>query len=176
MSYLDTCVIIAYCIDGDPQHSKAVNVIEKLRQNVNGFYASTLTLVELYSVLSRNIQVYKLPPGIEELTNRRSKLRVTVTYFLQLLSINISSDEAKLTDLDSLKLFYIFPEAMDLATKLELKTLDLLHMAYASQLAKKKLIRFFVTFDSEILDNKEVILKNIGIEVINGNLSFKGKL
>jgi|YelNatPaOPRAMG01_1025707.scaffolds.fasta_scaffold54672_3 predicted nucleic acid-binding protein len=168
MAYLDTDVILAYCIDGDPQHSKAVNILEKLRQNTNRFYVSPLTLVELYSVLSRNIQSYKLPPGIEELTNHRSKLRTTITYFLQLLSINIPSDEAKLTDLDGLKLFHKFLEAIDLATKLKLKTLDLLHIAYASQLAKKKLIQFFITFDSKILENKEAILKNTGIEVIDG--------
>jgi len=64
MAYLDTDVILAYCIGGDPQHSKAVNILEKLRQNTNRFYVSPLTLVELYSVLSRNIQSYKLPPGI----------------------------------------------------------------------------------------------------------------
>jgi predicted nucleic acid-binding protein len=161
-------VILAYCIDCDPQHNKAVNIIEKLRQNTNRFYVSPFTLVELYSVLLRNIQSYKLPPGIEELTNHRSKLRTTITYFLQLLSINIPSDEAKLTDLDGLKLFRKFLEAIDLATKLKLKTLDLLHIAYASQLAKKKLIQFFITFDSKILENKEDILKNTGIEVING--------
>jgi predicted nucleic acid-binding protein len=169
MSYLDTSVIIAYCIGGDPQHSKAVNIIEKVRQKVDKFYASTLTLVELYSVISRNIQKYKLPPGIEEITNYRIKLRVTITYFLKLLSLYIFSDEAKIIDLDRLKLFYKFFDAISLATELKLKTLDLLHLAYARQLAKKKLIKFFVTFDSEIIKNKEVILKNIEIEVVNEN-------
>jgi|YelNatPaOPRAMG01_1025707.scaffolds.fasta_scaffold69895_2 predicted nucleic acid-binding protein len=63
MSYLDTCVIISYCIDGDPNHSKAVNIIEKLRKidEIDRFYASTFTLVELYSAVSRNIQNYRLP-------------------------------------------------------------------------------------------------------------------
>jgi len=158
-------VIIAYCINGDPQHNKAVNIVEKLRQNVNKFYASALTLVELYSVVSRNIQKFKLPPDIEELTNHRSKLQATITYFIQLLSLHILSDEAKLIDLDHLKLFYKFFDAIDLATKLKLKTLDLLHLAYAHQLVMEKLIKFFVTFDSQILENKEVILKDIGIEV-----------
>lgn len=152
-------MILAYCIDCDPQHNKTVNIIEKLRQNTNKFYVSPFTLAELHSVLLRNIQSYKLPSGIEELTNHRSKLRATITYLLQLLSINIPSDGAKLTDLDGLKLFHKFLEAIDLATKLKLKTLDLLHIAYASQLAKKKLIQFFITFDSKILENKEAILK-----------------
>jgi len=99
MSYLDTCVIISYCVDGDPNHNKAVNIIEKLKK-INGidkFYASTLTLVELYSAVSRNIQSYRLPPGIEEIANYKIKLRSTIAYFLQLLSIYIFSDEAKLS-------------------------------------------------------------------------------
>jgi predicted nucleic acid-binding protein len=168
MAYLDTCVIISYCIDGDPNHNKAVNIIERLKK-INGidkFYASTLTLVELYSVLSRKIQSYRLPPGIEEIANYKIKLQSTIAYFLQLLSIYIFSDEAKLADLDHLKLFHKFSDAINLATELKLGTLDLLHIAYASQLVKKGLTKFFVTFDSEILDKKEIILKNIGMKVI----------
>jgi hypothetical protein len=34
---------------------------------------------------------------------------------------------------------------------------------------KKGLIKFFVTFDSEILDKKEIILKNIGMKVIDNS-------
>jgi predicted nucleic acid-binding protein len=160
MSYLDTSVIIAYCIDNDPHHGKAVSMIKRLKQadKMDRFYASTLTLVELYSVVSRNIESYKLPPGIEDITNHKIKLHITISYFLRLLSIYIFSDEAKLTDLDSLKLFYKFL-AINLANELKLKTLDLLHIAYASQLVKKGIIRFFATFDSEILDKKEAILK-----------------
>jgi hypothetical protein len=68
-----------------------------------------------------------------------------------------------------LKLFHKFSEAINLASELKLKTLDLPHIAYANQLMKKGLIKFFVTFDSEILNNKEIILKNIGIEIIGNN-------
>jgi predicted nucleic acid-binding protein len=171
MSYLDTCVIISYCIDGDPNHSKAINIIERLKKinGVDKFYASAFTIVELYSAVSRNIQSYRLPPGIQEITSHKIKLRLTIAYFLQLLSIYIFSDEAKLADLDHLKLFYKFSEAINLAAELKLKASDLLHVAYASQLMKKGLIRFLVTFDHEILNNKEAILKNIGIEVIGAH-------
>jgi hypothetical protein len=60
-----------------------VNIVERLKK-INGidrFYASTLTLVELYSVVSRNIQSYKLPSGIEEIANHRIKLRLTIAFF-----------------------------------------------------------------------------------------------
>jgi len=58
--------IVAYCVEGDPHRNKAVNIVEKLRQDK--FYGSPITLVELYSVISRNIQRYRLPPDIEEIT------------------------------------------------------------------------------------------------------------
>jgi hypothetical protein len=60
--------------------------------------------------------------------NHKNKLQATITYFIQLLSLHILSDEAKLVDLGNLKLFYEFFDAIDLATKLKLKTLDLLHL------------------------------------------------
>jgi len=165
MSYLDTSVIIAYCIERDPQHNKAVKIIEKLKET-SKFYASTLTLVELYSWLSRNIQKYKLPPGIEEILDYESKLRLTIPYCLQILSTAIFSDETKLTSIGNLKLFYKFSEAINLAAKLKLKTLDLLHITYASQLAEEGYVNFFVTFDSDILDKKETIQESTGIKII----------
>jgi predicted nucleic acid-binding protein len=164
MSYLDTSVIIAYCVEGDPHHNKAVNIVEKLRQDK--FYGSPITLIELYSVISRNIQRYRLPPDIEEITNHKIKLLITVQYFLHLIPLHLISDEAKLRDFDQLKLFHKFLDAIDLADRLKLRTLDLLHIVYADQLAEKKLIKYFVTFDSDFLDKKEVILENTGVEVI----------
>jgi len=166
MSYLDTSVIIAYCIEGDPHHDKAVKVIEKLKEK-NKLYASALTLVELYSWLSRNIQKYRLPPGIEEVMDYEGKLRLTVTYCLQSLPIQIFSDEVKLTSIGELKLFHKFSEAINLAAKLKLRTLDLLHITYIIQLAEKEHVKLFVTFDSDILNKKEIIQKYTGIWIVS---------
>jgi predicted nucleic acid-binding protein len=169
MFYLDTCVIIAYGLKEDPNHEKAVNVIEKMKK-INGMSkicTSTLTLVELYSALSRNIQKYKLPPGIEEIVNDRIKLRATVAYLLLLLSVHIFPDDSELSSLDGLRLFSKFSGAISLSIELKLKTLDLLHIAYASELAKQKSIRFFITLDSEIISKKDIILKVTGIEIMN---------
>jgi len=165
MAYLDTSVIVAYCFEGDPHHSKAVKIVEKLKET-NKFFASTLTQVELYSWLSRNIQKYKLPPGIEEILDYENKLRLTVTYCLQILPISIFSDEAKLTSIGNLKLFHKFFEAINLAAKLKLRTLDLLHITYATQLAKGGYVEFFITFDSDILNRKETIQESTGIKII----------
>jgi hypothetical protein len=94
-----------------------------------------------------------LPPGI--------------AYLLQLLPVHIFPDDSKLVSLDNLKLFNKFSEVISLSIKLKLKTLDLLHIAYASQLAKQNFIRFFITLDSEILNKKDIILKATGIKIIN---------
>jgi hypothetical protein len=41
-----------------------------------------------------------LPPGIEEITNHKIKLLIKVKYFLQLIPLNLISDEAKLRNFD----------------------------------------------------------------------------
>jgi predicted nucleic acid-binding protein len=117
-------------------------------------------------VISRNIQRYNLPPGIEEIANHKIKLLITVKYFLQHIPLNLISDKAKLRNFDQLKLFHKFFDAIELADKLKLRTLDLLHIVYAGQLAEKGLIKYFGTFDSDFLDKKEIILENTGVEVI----------
>jgi predicted nucleic acid-binding protein len=47
MFYIDTCVIIAYGLKDDPNHEKAVNIIEKMKKinDMSKFFTSTLTLV-----------------------------------------------------------------------------------------------------------------------------------
>jgi hypothetical protein len=54
MSYLDTSVIIAYRIEGYPHHNKAVNIVEKLRQDkfygfANYVGRTLLSNIEKYS-------------------------------------------------------------------------------------------------------------------------------
>jgi len=166
MAYLDTNVIIAYGFDGDPNHEKAVSIIEGGR-SVGEFYGSTFTLVELFCALYRNIQKYRLPPGIEQIVDERSKVRVTVSYLLYNLNIHMFSDESRLMDLDNLKSFHVFYEAIHLAQKIKLRTLDMLHLAYANQLAKKNIIDYFITLDSAIVEKKGEIEESIGVKVVS---------
>jgi predicted nucleic acid-binding protein len=103
---------------------------------------------------------------MEEITNHKSKLLIKINYFLQLIPIHLISAEAKLRNFNQLKLFHKFFDAVELADKLKLRTLDLLHIIYAGQLAKKRFIKYFVTLDSDFLAKIRVILENIGVEVI----------
>jgi hypothetical protein len=45
---------------------------------VERFYCSSLTLVELYSYISRNIDRFKLPPELRDLVGGDEELRVRV--------------------------------------------------------------------------------------------------
>jgi hypothetical protein len=45
---------------------------------VERFYCSSLTLVELYSYISRNIDRFKLPPELRDLVGGNEELRVRV--------------------------------------------------------------------------------------------------
>jgi predicted nucleic acid-binding protein len=54
---------------------------------------------------------------------------------------------------------------MRLAHVLRLKTLDLLHIAYALHLAEKGLIHTFATLDKEIAERRDVIEK-LGLKLL----------
>jgi len=55
----------------------------------------------------------------------------------------------------------VFREAFNLADKIRLKTLDLLHVAFCSLMGEKE----FLTFDRDIL-RKRKELARLGIEVV----------
>lgn len=101
MIYLDTNVIIAYIDERDPNHGKAVELLESLKEDRA---TSRLTLVELASVYSR--------AGLNEP--------------LALAIYSIEYCGAKIIDIDLNKLLI---EAFKLAESLKLRTLDLLHIS-----------------------------------------------
>ncbi len=101
MIYLDTNVIIAYIDERDPNHGKAVELLESLEEDRA---TSRLTLVELASVYSR--------AGLNE--------------SLALAIYSIEYSRAKIIDIDLNKLLI---EAFKLAESLKLRTLDLLHIS-----------------------------------------------
>ena len=76
-------------------------------------------------------------------------------------------DEAELASLDSTRIFHVYSRAIRLSL-LGLRTLDTLHLAYASWLASRKLVRRFLTLDKEIDKRREAIREEVGIEVENG--------
>ena len=60
----------------------------------------------------------------------------------------------KLEQLNEFKAFHIFAKTVDLAHKLKLKALDLMHIAYTTNLASKGLANTIVTLDKEIKEKE----------------------
>ncbi len=101
MIYIDTNVIISYMDELDPNHNKAVELIEKFRDKK---VVSKLTLLELASVYSR----------------------ANLSEPLALAIYSVEKIEAEVIDVD---LNEVVREAFKLALELKLKTLDLIHIA-----------------------------------------------
>jgi hypothetical protein len=88
---------------------------------------SLLTLVELYAYISRRIGAHKLPPHYARL-GQKEKATAVATHVLK----HAGAQQVDNTPADPLQ------KAMRPAHALRLKTLDLLHIAYALHLAKRR--------------------------------------
>jgi hypothetical protein len=88
---------------------------------------SLLTLVELYAYISRRIGALKLPPHYARL-GQKEKAAAVATHVLK----HAGAQPVDNTPADLLQ------KAMRLAHVLRLKTLDLLHIAYALHLAERR--------------------------------------
>jgi hypothetical protein len=86
-----------------------------------------LTLVELYAYISRRIGAHKLPPHYARL-GQKEKATAVATHVLK----HAGAQQVDNTPADPLQ------KAMRPAHALRLKTLDLLHIAYALHLAKRR--------------------------------------
>jgi len=113
-TYIDTNVIISFIDEEDPNHEKALKLIDKLpRDRV----VSMLALVELASVYSR------------------ANLEKPIA--LAFYSIDIV--KAKIVDVD---FSAVLRKALTYAHQLKLRALDLLHMITASVIGCKKFVTF----------------------------------
>jgi hypothetical protein len=175
MAYLDTNVIIAYCFPRDNNHRNAKSLITKLQElGVKELYHSPLTLVELYSYVSRNADILNIPEELRELIRtKEQRVRVIAEYCLSSLSslttsVFISDTEGLINliinNLPNVRIFHKFAEALRLAPELQLPSLDLLHVIYAKQVPER--IKYFATLDKAIIGKAESIRNALGIEVI----------
>ncbi|ARM76695.1 type II toxin-antitoxin system VapC family toxin [Acidianus manzaensis] len=99
--YVDTSVIIAYVIDSDPNHEKAVEVLLDKGDRI----ISQLTVTELYSVFSRRV---KDEIVVESLVN----------YSIKKVGVKV----------ERIDFNEVFKKVSEIAPKVKLKTLDLLHL------------------------------------------------
>ncbi len=124
MAYL-TNVLLSHYFAEDPNHPYAAQLVETLRRRGEERRVSLLTLVELYAYISRRIGALKLPPHYARLSQ---KVAAVATHVLK----HAGAQPADNTPADHLQ------KAMRLAHVLRLKTLDLLHVAYALHPAERR--------------------------------------
>ena len=154
MAYLDTNVLLSHYFAEDPNHPYATQLVETLRTRGEEMRVSLLTLVELYAYISRRIGALKLPPHYARL-GQKEKVAAVVTHIIKHAGAQLVDN----TPADLLQ------KATQLAHILRLKTLDLLHIAYALHLAEKGLIHTFATLDKEIAERRDAI-ERLGLRLL----------
>ena len=155
--YVDTNVIIARYKPNDPLYSIANEFFQK---NYD-FVISPITLVELYSVLSRVRPFLKFERGLE---NANIDTLIAFILYDSKLKIVARSFISRLQILGKrLRVPLEYHLAIKFAEKLQLKTLDMLHIAYAYMLRNR--LDYIVTGDDDILKARELIKRHMGLEI-----------
>lgn len=161
MSYIDTSVVVASLDPLDPRRELALGVLEKLRDK----RVSELVLAELASIVSRRRNVlHKTLRRIgvrDELAVPVVLLYVLKRFGLQYRRIDGRGNIYPLGD------FYLpLAIVIELSSKVRLKTLDLLHLAYIAALKEQgEEIHELVTVDDDFKREEEAIKRELKIQI-----------
>ncbi len=136
MNYIDTNVIISFLNSKDVNHARALKTFE----NSGEMVTSQIAVLELKSVLSRATSL-----GEDE-------IEAFVDY---LHEINV--------DVPEVEMDRIFSNAIEIAVRVRMKTVDLLHLSASMILEAEE----FVTFDREFAE-KEIEIANLGLRIKSG--------
>jgi predicted nucleic acid-binding protein len=165
MAYVDTNVILARYFPDDKLHDKATSFIE---HNAQRKFASPVSIVELAAAVSRHQRDIRAPKELLHEPQRR-RIRAVVEFIIRDCNIIIAAVPASVRMKfagTTLSVPLEYHNSMRLAHALELKTLDLIHLAYADSLRRwGHEIEAFVTGDSDILKNAEKIQEQLPFEV-----------
>ena len=159
MAYIDTSVLVAYHFKEEERHQNIKSIVEELRKANNFSYHPQRS----FSQISRNLPKYRLPSRLWRLSER-ARIYILVEQILKDLSPVVVKDEPQIKKFNEIEAFHIFREAIDHAHNLKLRTLDLLHIIYALNLARKGLLDSLITLDERIMEKKD-ILEELGLKV-----------
>lgn len=167
MFYIDTHIVLSYNFVTEETHIKAFNLINKIKRSSGDFYISPLTVLELYCVVSRNIAKYRLPPIALSLSDK-DKVEYIINYSIRAMNLKICNEDNINEVLDNLgvEIFSEYHCAIELSPALRLKSLDMLHIAYAFRLRKEGKIRYIVSLDDEIRKRKSLIKSETNLNLI----------
>jgi len=162
MSYVDTSVIVAALDRLDPRRASALEALEKK----GGKKVSELVVTELASVLSRRKEMLR---GLATRIGVRGEIIVpaTLLYILRRFGLECKRINGRKRVLFLGDLYSPFATAIELSSRLKVKTLDLLHLAYIKTLIEGgEEIREIVTVDEDFEREKRAIKDALNIEVI----------
>ena len=164
MAYVDTNVIIAKYVPADKLSGRATAFLESRDRKI----ASPVSVIELAAVISRIDSNLEGPPELLQETPRR-RVRTLVEFMIRDSGLFLASlpAQARIKVAGALLSVPIeYHNCIRLAHALKLKTLDLVHLAYADSLRKwGHDIDSFVTFDVDIIERSAAIYEELGIEI-----------
>ncbi|RUM47897.1 MAG: PIN domain nuclease [Hyperthermus sp.] len=160
MIYVDTSVIVAALDPEDPRRERAREALERH----NGKVISELVLAELASVLARQHGV---------MASIRSRLGVSEHIaFIAVIIYVLKRFDLKYVDVKGFsrtmlgRLYKPLAYSIELAEKLRLKTLDLLHLAYIKAMKEQGIgVHTLLTADIDFKNREEDIAKTLKITV-----------
>ncbi|RLG53490.1 MAG: PIN domain nuclease [Thermoproteota archaeon] len=160
MSYIDTSVIVAALDPSDRRRDQARRVLEGREDK----FISELVLAELSSVLARREELKELASelGIRE----HLVLPAILIYLIKRFDLTYMKVNG-LVGLPAIgELYSPMAFAVIWSTKLKLRTLDLFHLAYVKIMKDEgSPVRSILTADKEFQKAKEIMKKEIGVEV-----------
>jgi len=160
MSYIDTSVIVAALDPSDRRRDQARRVLEGREDK----FISELVLAELSSVLARREELKELASELgirEDLVLPAILIYLIKRFGLTYMKVNGLVRLPAIGELYSPMAF-----AVIWSTKLKLRTLDMFHLAYVKIMKDEgSPVRSILTADKEFQKAKEIMKKEIGVEV-----------
>ena len=168
MKYIDTSVIVSALDPLDQEHALARKVIHDRGDKV----VSELTLVEMASVIRRrqyspDKKAIPDSPNIIHLYGR-------VLYILQEMDLRVLFPKESIIGSPFGNMTSPYFRALELSSDIPMRTLDLLHLGYASEIGSSLSISLdFLTRDNEFAKYSEKIREILGIRVLVLNHALK---
>jgi len=160
LSYVDTSVIVAALDPRDPRRGKTLKILGDSRPKI----ISELTIVELASVLARRREVIAALADRLGIDEHLAFIAVLI-YILRRFRLKyISVKEYSRTMLG--EHYKPMSYAVNLASKVGLKTLDLLHIAYIKAMKEQETkIHSLLTVDADFKKHEASIQDAVGVSV-----------
>jgi len=159
--YVDTSIIIARYKPADDLHKISKTLFEKSDLKL---YISPITLIELYSILSRISKELELP------LVKGPLLDTLIAFIIEDCKLIIVSRTHAIEETivgQPYKSTIEYHILMRFAEKLRLRTLDMLHLSYAWMIKRTLGINTFLTGDDELLEKSEVTRSVLGIKTLH---------